>query len=249
MSAIRDELRSLRSGPACLLEGYRLLLQPGLRRFVVLPALGNIVLFLLAAALLFWGLDSAIERWLPESVGWLRWLILPVAALLLLLGGMFAFALLANLLLGPFLDVLAAKVQLRLGRTVATSNSSWWLELRAGLALELRRIGYVLVCLAGVFVLGLIPVLNLAAAPLGVLVGGWLLAVECAGHPLGLARMNLAEQLQVLRLHRWAVLAFGLSCLGALMVPVLNLLLLPASVAGMTLFLHERLPRDTASKA
>ena len=34
-------LGDLRSGPACLLDGYRLLLKPGLRRFVLLPALGG----------------------------------------------------------------------------------------------------------------------------------------------------------------------------------------------------------------
>ena len=85
-------------------------------------ALGNLLLFGLASVLLFWGLDSVLDRWLPDSLGWLRWLLLPLAAVALLLGGLFAFAVLANLLLGPFLGHLAAAVQTRLGRPPAANT-------------------------------------------------------------------------------------------------------------------------------
>ena len=115
-----------------------------------------------------------------------------------------------------------------------------WSEFRFDLGIELRRLGYSLLCLIGVFLLSLVPVVQLIAAPLGVLVGAWLLAFEFVAHPLGPYRLNLAQQLSFLREHRWTALGFGLATMGALLIPVLNLAVVPAAVVGMTLLTHER---------
>ena len=232
-----------RSGPACLIEGFRMLVQPGLRRFVLLPVLGNIVLFLLAAALALWGLETALDSWLPEQLGWLRWLLVPLLILGLLIGSLFAFTVLANLLLGPFLGLLAAKVNERLGGDPPATGEGLARDLLRDAGMELKRLGYILLCTGAVLLLGFVPVLNLLAAPLGILITAWLLSMEHAAHALGLRRLPLSGQLRFLRMHRFGALGFGFASMGALLVPFLNLLLLPAAVCGMTLFVHERLPR------
>lgn len=230
-----------RSGPACLIEGFRMLWQPGLRRFVLLPVVGNIVLFALAAGLALWGLEAVLDAWLPEQVGWLRWLLFPLLVVALLVGSLFAFTVLGNLLLGPFLGLLAAEVNRRLGGAPPLAGDGLLRDLLRDSGMELRRLGYILLCSAGVLLLGFVPVLNLLVAPLGLLLTAWLLSMEHAAHPLGLRRMQLAEQLRFLRLNRVAALGFGFASMGALLVPGLNLVLLPAAVCGMTLFVHERL--------
>ncbi len=218
-----------------------MLTQPGLRRYVLLPALGNIVLFALAAGLALWGLEALLAAWLPEQVGWLRWLLFPLLVIGLLIGSLFVFTVLANLLLGPFLGPLAAKVNERLGGDAPQPGNGFLPDLLRDVGMELRRLGYILLCSAGVLLLGLVPVVNLVAAPLGLLLTAWLLAMEHAAHPLGLRRLPLSEQLRFLRLNRIPVLGFGFASMGALLVPGLNLVLLPAAVCGMTLFVHERL--------
>lgn len=218
-----------------------MLTQPGLRRYVLLPVLGNIVLFALAAVLALWGLESLLEAWLPEQVGWLRWLLFPLLVVGLLIGSLFAFTVLANLLLGPFLGPLAAKVNERLGGESPLPGEGFLPDLLRDSGMELRRLGYIVLCSVGVLLLGLVPVVNLAAPPLGLLLTAWLLSMEHAAHPLGLRRMSLSDQLRFLRLNRVAVLGFGFASMGALLVPGLNLVLLPAAVCGMTLFVHERL--------
>lgn len=233
-------IRTISSGPACLIEGYRLLLQPGLRRFVLLPLLGNVLLFSLASLLAFAGLEWAIDRWLPESLGWLRWLLFPLLGIGLLATGLFTFTLVANLLLGPFLGRLADAVLRRRGIEVAEDQRGFWLALRQDTGVELRRLAYVLGCLLAVAVLGLVPVIGAVAAPLGVLVSAWLLAVEFSAQPIGQFRQGLAEQLGLLRQHRGSALAFGLSALAAMLVPVLNFALVPAAVAGMSLWVADR---------
>jgi CysZ protein len=211
-----------------------MLAQPGLRRFVLLPALGNILLFALAAGVALWGLETALATWLPEQAGWLRWLLFPLLVIGLLIGSLLAFTVLANLLLGPFLGLLANKVNERLGGAPPAAGEGLLADLLRDAGMELRRLGYILLCSTGVLLLGLVPLLNLLAAPL---------AMEHAAHALGLRRLSLSEQLSFLRLNRIGALGFGFASLGVLLVPFLNLVLLPAAVCGMTLFVHERLPR------
>jgi len=229
------------SGPAYLFEGLRMLRQPGLRRYVVMPVLGNLLIFTLAAIGLYFGIDYAFDRWIPEGWSWLRWLLLPLLALGLLAFGMFAFAVLANLLLSPFLGALSAKVDELQGGRPAPPSKGFFKDLVEDFSVQFRRLGYGLVCLLGVFVLGFVPIVQLLAAPLGVLVSSWLLAVEYASNPLGNRRWSLADQLGLLRAHRWTVVGFGLASFALTLVPIINLVIVPASVVGITLLVRDRL--------
>jgi CysZ protein len=235
------------SAPGYLLEGFRLLRRPGLRRYVVLPVLGNLVIFVAAAFAIFYGLDTALDRWLPEGYGWLRLIVFPLVALVLIAIGMFAFTLLAIVLMSPFLGRLAAAVETLLdGAPAEEPSEGWWRDLRDGAAVELRRLGYAALCLGGVLLLGLLPMVNLIAPPLGFAVSGWLLAGEYAGNPLGNRRWTLAQQLALLRRYRFKVLSFGSASFALTLVPLLNLVVIPASVIGMTLLCRDLLAREQA---
>lgn len=247
MNATVRAAPELFSGPAYLLEGFRRLRRPGLKRYVFLPALGNLVIFLCAGVALFWGMDHLLDRWLPDGFDWLRYLVFPLVAAAMLAIGMLAFTLLAALLLSPFLGTLAAQVELMEGTDPPNPPpATWWAGLRADLAVEVRRLGYIALCLLGVLLLGLTPVLNLLAAPVGVVVSSWLLAVEYAGNPLGNRRMPLRAQLGLLRSARWRVVGFGLASFGCSLVPVLNFVVVPASVIGITLMCRDLRARAAA---
>ena len=223
------------SGPHHLLLGYRMLLRPGLRRYVALPLAANIVLYSLAAWAVFSGLDGALDRWLPATLDWLRWLLYPLVGLLLLVLGMFTFTLIANLLLAPFNGLLASRVErLLTGRDPAGSGRGAWAEMRRSTGQELRRLGYIAVRVLAVFALGLIPVIGVVAAPLGLLLGAWLLAMEFSGNVLGNWGWDLQQQRDFLRAHRWTFLGFGFASMGLALVPLANFALVPAAVAGST---------------
>ena len=223
------------SGPQHLLLGYRMLARPGLRRYVALPLAANIVLYTLAAWATFSGLDGVLDRWLPAALDWLRWLLYPLLGLLLLVLGMFTFTLLANLLLAPFNGLLAARVErLLTGRDPSGSGRGAWSEMRRSLGQEVRRLGYIAVRVLAVFALGLVPVVGVVAAPLALLLGAWLLAMEFAGNVLGNWGWSLQQQRDFLRTHRWTFLGFGFASMGLALVPVANFALVPAAVAGST---------------
>lgn len=226
------------SGPACLIDGYRMLARPRLRKFLLLPLLGNLLLFTLATVLTAWLIDAAVAAWIPAGWSWLSWVLLPLAFVGLVLAFLFGFTLLANLLLGPFLGNLSAAVREELGHPpLSAPRIGWWAAARQ----ELRRLAYVGLCLVGVLVLGWIPLVQFLAAPLGVAVSAWLLVLEFSAHPLGLREYTLGDQLGMLRRQRASAIGFGLAALGLLMVPLLNLLLVPAAVVGATLWVEQRI--------
>ena len=225
------------SGPRHLLLGFRLLLQPGVRGLMLIPLAGNIVVYALAAGLAFWGVDAALDRWLPASWDWLRWLFFPLAALLLLVAAFFTFTLLANLLLAPFNGLLSERVERALtGGTRAVEAPLGWNTIKRVMRQEARRLAYIAVRVVAVFLLGFVPVVGLLAVPLGLALGAWLLALEFAGNPLGNWGLGFVQQREFLRQHRAGMFGFGLAAMGLALVPVVNFALIPAAVCGMTAY-------------
>jgi len=230
------------SGPGYLAAGLRLILSPGLRRFVLLPLTVNLLLF---AALLvlafqqfgFW--VDALMPTLPDWLAFLQYLLWPLFVVLVLLILFFSFTLLGNLIAAPFNGFLAEKVETVVrGRDLAPPFS--WSELLAmiprTLGRELRKLGYFLPRALGLLLLSLIPGLNLLAAPLWLLFGVWMMAVQYIDYPADNHKMSWQAMLAWLREKRWQSLGFGAATYAALLVPGLNILLMPAAVAGATVF-------------
>jgi len=77
-------MKDVFTGAGYLLEGFSLLRKPGLRRFVVMPLLINILLF---GSLIGWaygwvdGSSRAMIAGLPEWLHWLRYIVVPVFVL------------------------------------------------------------------------------------------------------------------------------------------------------------------------
>lgn len=234
---IRPTVSTTLSGPRHLLLGFRLLLRPGVRGFMLIPLLGNVLLYSLAAGLAFYGLDSALDRWLPASADWLRWLLYPMLAVLLLAFSFFTFALLGNLILAPFNGLLSERVERSLtGKVTSAPQETIWAAMRRSTRMAVWRLGFVIVRVAGVFLLGLIPVVGVIALPIGLMLGAWLLALEFSDSPIGNWGWDLAQQRELIRANRLGFLGFGLSALGLSLVPVVNFAVIPAAVAGMTAY-------------
>ena len=101
---------------------------------------------------------------------------------------------------------------------------------------EARKLAYFAPRALALLILSFIPVVNLAAAPLWLLFGIWMMAVQYIDYPADNNKMSWSEMMAWLRQRRWQSLSFGAVTYAALLVPVLNLLIMPAAVAGATLF-------------
>jgi CysZ protein len=193
--------------------------------------------YTLAAVLAFYALDSALDRWLPPMVEWLRWVLYPLLAALLLVIAFFTFTLLGNLVLAPFNGLLSERVERALtGTQSRPPDETLGAMIRRSTGLALWRLGFILIRILGVFLLGLIPVVGVLALPLGLLLGAWLLALEFSDAPLGNWGWSLEQQRALFRRHRLGFIGFGLAAMGMALVPLLNFALIPAAVAGMTAY-------------
>ncbi|MFJ7883645.1 sulfate transporter CysZ [Pseudomonas sp. NPDC096917] len=230
------------SGPQYLREGLKLVLSPGLRLFVLLPLLINLVLFV--GLIYFAGHQfslwvDALMPSLPSWLSFLSYVLWPLFVVLVALMVFFTFTLLANIIAAPFNGFLAEKVE-AVVRGVDNSPPFSWSELIAmvprTLAREMRKLGYFLPRAIALLILSLVPVVNLIAAPLWLIFGIWMMAIQYIDYPADNHKLGWNEMLAWLRQKRWQSLSFGGVVYLVLLIPVVNILMMPAAVAGATLF-------------
>ena len=106
-------------------RGFQLIRQPGVRIFVVIPLLINIALFSLGITLLVWGVERAMDAFLPAWLDWLRVILWPIFVAAFLLVVFYGFAVLANLIASPFNGFLAAAVERHLRGFERDEPFSW----------------------------------------------------------------------------------------------------------------------------
>jgi CysZ protein len=244
-------MQSIVKGARYLLQGFRLINQPGVRRFAYLPMLINTVLFSVAIGfgLANFGdwLNALMPAWLPD---WLEnvliWLIWPLFVLLLAIIVFFSFSIIANILSAPFNGVLAEMVEKHVAGT--TPPAMPWARIIKDsprmVLNELRKTGYLLLWLIPLLILSLIPGLNLFAPALWFLFSSWTLALDYHDYPMGNHLLNFSQIRQALRQKRGLALGFGGATMVATMIPIVNFLVIPAAVAGATVLYLENLKQD-----
>ncbi len=239
------------SGALYLARALKLILRPGIRRYVVLPLVINVAVFaLLIGAGLAW-FNSFITTLLPTLPGWLEWLIWPlwglfVLAILLLL--FFTFSLLANLIAAPFNGLLAEAVERELrGADVLPGTGPWQLlrETPAILLAQLGKMVYTALWAAPLLLLFIIPGVNIVAPLLWLAFGAWMLALEYLDYPMGNHGLLFRQQRHRARTKRPLVLGFGAATTGMTMIPGLNFIVMPLAVTAATLLWVERFSTPT----
>lgn len=234
-------------GAGYALTGLRWLPKNGLRRFVAMPLLINIVLF---GAGIWWTygqfeyFDQVLQGWLPTWLDWLHWLIWPIFALTVLIALFYSFSVVANLLAAPFNSLLAEQVE-RLtqpGNATRPVANLTWKELVLSPLAGLNRLLYFIGWAIPLLLLSFVPVVNIAAPVLWVLFSAWMLALEYADYPLANRGLSFRDQRRLLRQHWPLTLGFGGMVLLLTLIPIVNFLAMPAAVIGATLMWVREVP-------
>ena len=236
--------------------GFRLVLQPGLQLFVLLPLSINLLLFIGLISVAVQQFDVLLDTFMPSLPDWLSFLeyvLWPMFALLVLVIMFFTFTMMANLLAAPFNGFLSEKVE-GVVRGTDLSPPFNWSELLAmvprTISRELRKLAYFLPRAIALLLLSLIPGINIVATPLWIVFGVWMMAVQYIDFPADNHKLGWNEMLAWLREKRWQSLGFGGMTYLVLLIPVVNLLAMPAAVAGATLFwVREGNPVDLKKPA
>lgn len=230
-------ITGLFKGFGYIFTGLSLITQRGIRPFVLVPLMINIVLFSGG----IWLAKSQLEYWmarlLPGWLTWLEWLLWPIFAVLIFFVVFYVFAIVANILAAPFNSVLAEKVEARLnGQPIPdfAGYQSLPALITRTFRSELSKLWYMGKWFVLLLILTVIPGVNILAPIAWTLFGAWMLAIEYADYPMGNHNLFFRDELAVLKKNRAEALGFGwlLSLMTA--VPVLNFLSMPVGVAGGT---------------
>ncbi|MCZ7582506.1 MAG: EI24 domain-containing protein [Deltaproteobacteria bacterium] len=155
------------------------------------------------------------------------------------------------ILAGPFLDVLSQKVdEIRLGRDPVPSGGSLVEDILRSLAGQVRKIVLFLLIQGLLLLVYLIPVIGqIAGAPLQAGVTFFFLAWEFWDFPMERRKMNFRAKREFLLRHKAQALSFGAVCFLYMLVPVLNFIMMPASVAGATVLVSDLLGESSGARA
>ncbi|GMQ87445.1 MAG: sulfate transporter CysZ [Gammaproteobacteria bacterium] len=231
-------MKDLFTGAGYMLEGFSLLRKPGLRRFVLMPLLINILLF---GGLIGWaygwvdGASRAMTAGLPEWLYWLRYIVVPVFVLTSLVVIFYSFSIVANLIAAPFNGLLAEAVECHL--TGKSLQSGWRQVVRdivPSIISELRKLLYFALRALPLLLLLLVPMVNVAASVLWVLFSAWMMTVQYMDYPMANHHLFFKEQRARLRKRPVLAWSFGGLVMLCTLIPVLNFIVMPAAVAGAT---------------
>jgi CysZ protein len=231
-------MKDLFTGPTYLLEGVRVLRKPGLRRFVLMPLLINVLLFGGLIGLAYgWVDDSSryLVAKLPDWLHWLSYLVIPVFVLTSLVVIFYGFSIVANLIAAPFNGMLAEAVECHLtGRRLEGDWRQLLRDVLPSILSELRKLLYFALRALPLLVLLLVPLVNVAASVLWVLFSAWMMTVQYVDFPMANHGLFFRDQRARLRKRPLLAWSFGGLVMLATLVPVLNFFVMPAAVAGAT---------------
>ncbi|HVR71533.1 MAG TPA: EI24 domain-containing protein [Vicinamibacteria bacterium] len=228
--------RRAAAGAWHVIAGFAFLLRrPRLWPLAALPAILAVVCILGGLFLALFAIPWLEQSLLPErgkvtaGVGIVLYMALLVGTLA---AGVITGLAVAMLLAAPVLERLSRRVEAYVRVDVIEPEGGWKWELLQSFKGAL----YFLAAAPFVLLLSLIP---LVGPPLGILWGAYALALQQTEVPLARRGMGFGTRRAWHRRWRAESLGFGLAGLFTLLVPLANLLLVPALAVGGTLLVLE----------
>lgn len=227
-------------------EGWRLVRLPGIRRFVIVPLLLNIVLMGGAFIWLFWQLGKWVPALMTLIPGWLQWLsylLWPLCMISIVLIFSYFFSTVANWIAAPFCGLLAEQLEARLtGKPLP--DSGWGAlvrDLPRIMKREWQKFVWYLPRALGLLLLHFIPGFGQTVAPLlWFLFSAWMLSIQYCDYPFDNHKVSFREMRQALKQHKTDNMQFGALVSLFTLVPILNLAIMPVAVCGATAMWVDR---------
>ena len=261
-------IRDLREGMNCVTEGYRLAKRPGLRPYMVVPLVFNVILFSIGGYLVVhyayqWinGMNTTVDLWswldwaegfINSTLAFLKWFLFTAIILLCLFLMSSTFTMIVHLLISPFIGILGEKAEKELHSPSFPQHSLAQIAWRTTKR-ELRKLVYWLVRALGLLILTLIlnfiPVVNMVNPVLWFLFGSWVLALQYIDVPADNNGRSFDDVLTLMRTHRAAVMGFGAIIMLVTSIPILNLFVIPVAVCGGVVFWVRKLETLPAVRA
>lgn len=224
-------------GAGYFFQGLGMLGQKGIRRYVWVPVVMNLVLL----AAMIRGVQVWLADWQGFESGWLSWaswLVVPLLVLLVVVVFGYFFSALLVAVASPFYGLLAGHIEQRDG-VLAEDEPLWRLTVRT-FQREWKKILYFMPRYGVLLLLSLVPLVQLVMPVFWFLFGSWTLALQYRDYTLDNLGVPFADSRRQLGEDRWAALGFGAVVSVLMLVPILNCFVPPAAVIGGSLWALEQ---------
>lgn len=232
--------KEVKSGLHYFVMGWSLISQQGLRRFVIMPILLNIVL-MIGLLWLFITQVSDMIAWvmnfLPDWLSWMSSIMFIASLAMILTVFYFSFTMLSGFIAAPFNGLLAEKVEKMLtGEVMIETNMQDFIkDVPRMLAREWQKLWYSLPKYIALFLFGFMPFLGQTVVPIIAFVfGAWMMAIQYCDYPFDNHKISFHAMRFKLAQNRTQSLVFGALITLCTLVPIINLVVIPVAVCGAT---------------
>ncbi|OTQ27591.1 sulfate transporter CysZ [Gilliamella apicola] len=235
-----------RNGFEYFFKGWSLAFSPGIKRFVFLPLLANIVLmsalfywfFAILTGMVDWGLS-----YVPSWLNWLGYIMVFIIILILVILFCYFFSTVTNFIAAPFNGILAEQVEAQL--TGMPAPDTTWISLIKDLprilSRELQKLGHYLLWAIPILLTYFIPVIGQTVTPVvWFLFTAWQINIQYADYPFDNHKIKFHRMRALLKQNKVDNLMFGSLVSFFTMVPLLNLIVMPIAVCGATAMWVDR---------
>lgn len=228
-----------------ILQGFKMLLEPRLRPYVAIPILISAALFgtvftwcfmqipELQASFESW-IQTNLWQWVASLFVYLSWLFWPIAIITGLLLTSYTLVSVVNIIAAPFNALLSEKVEELLGYP-SDEGMSFIASIPRTLFREIRKFVSTLKWLVLLLILLFFPVLNIVS----LLIGAWLMAIQYLDIPADNHQLSFNDFLRILKTQPIKASSFGLSVMLISMLPLVNMVLVPAAICAATALWHR----------
>ena len=227
-------------------KGFSLLIKPRILPYVIIPTLINLLIFLGFIRYAYHATNIArywLDAHLPQWLHWLDsllWLLFVVGILFFFV---YIFTTVANMVAAPFNGLLSEKVE----ELVSGEKLKDPLSLKALIALlpktlarQLQLLFYFIPRAAIVLILFFIPGVNLVAGIVWFLFSAWMMSIQYLDYPFDNHHIPFKNMTHRMRKQWWSHMNFGIIISVLSIIPLVNLIIMPAAVAGATVLWIEK---------
>jgi len=223
------------NGAGYLFEGLKLLLHPKLRLFVLVPVLINALIFIVITTTLVQQFSNILElfmEWLPNWLDFLAWVLGVLLALFVVLIYGYSFSIITNVIAAPFYGFLAEKAEALISGEAPEGEPLLQMIPRT-IFRELRKLWYLVWRSLFFLILSLVPLIGPVLAAIW---AAWSMSIQYSDYAADNHQTPFGQLRSLLGTRLYSALGFGAVVMLGMMVPVVNIIVMPAAVIGGTLF-------------
>lgn len=238
------------TGVSYIFKALPLLTKPGIKSYVIIPLIINILIFSVGIYFGFAYFGEYMDKFLDTSEMWswvaaivefIKPLLYIVFGLALLVLIFYTFSILANIIASPFNSLLAEATEMYLtGKTMDDAGGFKQVlkEIVPTILMEIKKLIYMILwSIPFLIMLFVIPIIG---PIIWFLFTAWMMSLQYMDYPMGNHKLNFSQQRSLQGKSRLFSMGFGGVTMGASMIPLVNFIIMPTAVIAATIIWVEQ---------